>query len=243
MLVARLARVIAEEEGGDGDLAYVLGLLHDAGKLRARELEVADDEATVKLVEEKLEELGDHPLLRRALEALREGRSVEALAVHDADYLSKAGILGLATFFSKWSVKGLTVDEAVLTKLSREMTILSNLELHLATGYAKKLGRELARKALRAYAELLKELRLQGVAVRVRRRRVRGYRVVVVAPELCPSCGGRVNLTRGAVGEGRACVEYRVRASCERCGWSADESVCILETASDRWACGSGPKG
>ena len=224
-------------EGGDGRLAYIMGLLHDVGKIRARGLDLLDSEATVEVIEEKLSPYTDNLMLRRIIDGLTKGGSIEALAVHDADYLSKAGVLGVATFFSKWTAKGLTVDEAVIGKLSRELTILSNIERHLVTEYAKKLGRHLAKVALKSYRQLLKELKIQGLNLRLVRRKARGYSVVLVVPITCPSCNGEVKVSRGLISRGKACTEYSVTIKCKNCDWNMEESTCILETATDSGIC------
>ncbi len=86
------------------------------------------------------------------------GRSRLADIVHDADFLSKSGYLGVANFFVKSTLRGRNLESAAMDFLSRELTYAAVLPANMRTAAARRLAVRKSADGLRFYRSYLAEL-------------------------------------------------------------------------------------
>ena len=167
--VATLAFKLAEAERRDPLLAAITALFHDAGKFDGGHYhagEEAEEAGAARLAEPLLKRsrvpAADRESILGALGALyKEGVASNSLAdiVHDADFLSKFGYLGVAQFFIKSTLRGRTLRTAIMNSLSKELTYAACLPLNMRTRAGRAAAAQKAEDTLGFYAGLLKELR------------------------------------------------------------------------------------
>jgi len=247
--VASLAHDLALAERVDPVLPSVAALFHDAGKFRGgtyHEGCVPEEEAAADLAAEALRMSGARPSdigrVRKALRALydeKARRNAIADIVHDADFLSKFGYLGVAAFFLKSALRGKNLMTAVMSSLSKELTYAKALARNMRTGSGQKAARKRSRESLGFFGDMLDELnaalgtclRIRGetVAVPAGKGKTAGtVDVLLVIPDSCESCGGswRYDL---AVVEGVKCRSLEARFRCSGCSEAYTVSFCLPE--------------
>jgi HD superfamily phosphodiesterase len=184
VLVASLSFRLAKLEKEDADLAAMAALFHDAGKFsggRYHRDQKPEEEAAARLAREILEDEGlgmaavGHVV--RTLRSLYNGgsrRNRLADIIHDADFLSKFGLLGVAQFFVKSTLRGRNLESAIMNHLSKELTYAAVLPLNMRTESARKLAAKKSQETLRFYKSFLSELeKTHGMDFRVRTPEVR----------------------------------------------------------------------
>ncbi|HEX2695171.1 MAG TPA: HD domain-containing protein [Acidobacteriota bacterium] len=244
--VASLAHDLAVSEGLDPVLPSVAALFHDAGKFRGGEYHKGDrpeEEDAAALAVSALEGAGapafDIAKIRNALRALydeKARRNALANVVHDADFLSKFGYLGVAGFFLKSALRGKNLVAAVMSSLSKELTYAEALPRNMRTAAGRKAALKRSRDSLRFFRALLKELAdARGTGYKIRKRAVvipgtpaRPVEVLLVVPEECGVCGGEWT-PELAVEKGVKCRTLEARLRCAGCGDAYTISFCLPE--------------
>jgi len=244
--VASLAYTLARAERTDAELAAVVALLHDAGKFaegRYHEGDRPEEDEAARLAAVLLRRPGVKAAEReaavKALAALYDPaapRNPLAAVVHDADFLSKFGVVGVAQFFIKSALRGKTLRRAVAESLSKELTYAACLPLNMRTTAGRAFAGRKADATTAFFKAFLEEIReTQGMAFKVvisrfdhPRRPGTPFEVRLVVPEVCPSCGGtwRASLAAAA---GKKCERLEARVECRGCGSSTEISFCLPE--------------
>jgi HD superfamily phosphodiesterase len=244
--VAGLAFKLAVSEKQDPALAAIVALFHDAGKFvggRYHEGEVAEEENAAGLAEVLLPKVRMKATERKAVTAAlralyherNEGIPIADI-VHDADFLSKFGYLGVAAFFTKSGLRGRTLRDTLVRSLSKELTYAAGLPLNMRTGAARALAERKAADSLSFYRSFLVELRdVHDLDFAVINRRVRTPRrpgvslsIRLVLPRTCETCGGRWRVESGT-SPGLKCLKIEALAVCRGCGATHDISFCLPE--------------
>ncbi len=247
-LVAALACRLAADQHLDPLLPVVAALFHDAGKFKAgsyHEDNIAEEEEAARIAARVLHKFGmksaDVNRVTAGLNALYDEKApgnLIAAIVHDADFLSKFGALGVANFFVKSALRGRTVGSAILGHLSKELTYAASLPFNMRTAAGRKLAAKKAADSLRFFGSLVSELRDARVAdLKVGRLRLpdpadpaRALHVRLVASAACPRCGGR--WTRDcSIETGVKCRKLCVDWVCRVCGEESETSFCLPEIA------------
>lgn len=249
--VASLARELAAAEGVDPGLAEIVALFHDAGKFAggryhsgARPEEEDSASVAVRVLRKAGMRAAEIERVRRSLLSLYDEkgrRNPVADIVHDADFLSKSGRLGVASFFLKSALRGKNVLEAVLGSLSRELTYAASLPRTMRTAAGRKAAAGRSRESLRFFRGLLGEVEeARGVRFRVRkvavalpkegRKRASRIEADLVVPAACPACGGRWRYDL-AVSHGVKCPSLEALLRCGFCGARREVSFCLPELA------------
>jgi len=247
--VAALSHQLATMEKVDPLIPSVAALCHDAGKFAGGHYHGDDrvEEAeSVRIAEPLLRESGMRSAdVKRVLSGLKalyhEKAAKNAVAdiVHDADFLSKFGALGVANFFVKSALRGRTLRSAVLEHLSKELTYAACLPLNMRTSAGRRLAAKKAADSLEFFRSLLAELRDAWIAgLKIRRIRIphpehhgRPVTVLYILPPACPECGGRWN-TAWTIEKGIKCRKLRIDSVCRGCGGRLETSFCLPEIVS-----------
>ncbi len=249
--VASLAHDLAVAEGIDPVLPAVAALFHDSGKFRGGRYHRGDrpEEAdAAALAEAVLAKEGarasDIARVKIALLALydeKARRNVLADIVHDADFLSKFGHLGVAGFFLKSALRGKNLVAAVTSSLSKELTYAKALPGSMRTAAGRKSALKRSRDSLRFFRALLKELdEIRGAGFKIRKTAValpglegkpkKNVEVLLVVPGSCEACGKRWRYDLSVV-RGLKCRTLEARLRCSGCGDAYTISFCLPELA------------
>ncbi len=248
VLVASLAFRLAGREAVEPWIAALAALLHDAGKFaggRYHEDARPEEEGSAETARRVLSAAG---VKKRVADEIgcglvalyREGRRRNRLAdvLHDADFLSKSGTLGVANFFVKSALRGRNLERMVLDSLSKEMTYAAALPRNMRTSEGRRLAEKKSRDALRFHRAFLKEFgAASGTPYAVRRFAIsRGNEggktadVLLVVPRGCGVCGRPWEVGFGTE-KGVKCERLEADLRCPSCGLAHSISFCLPEIA------------
>jgi hypothetical protein len=156
--------------------------------------------------------------------------------VHDADFLSKFGYLGVANFFVKSTLRGRNLESAVMDYLSKELTYAAVLPANMRTAAARRLAAKKSADTLRFYRAFLDELkdahgmdfRVRAVDVRRSGARSKRARVSLALPAACGACGGKWEADLRTE-KGLKCERLEASLRCGACGDKRTISFCLPE--------------
>ena len=246
---AAITHNIAAMERVDALVPVLVALYHDAGKFHGGEYhqdDVPEEEHAAVLAGRMLAESGaeraDIEAVCAALRALYDDRlpSLEPCRiVQDADRLDKLGALGVGAFFTKATLRGRGLIDALVHTLSRELSYALAAPHSMLTETGKMLAGEQTAKTVAFFDELLHDLERWGIAAFERRPllvegdfrgrdgdRVREVQVTIVMPRACPDCEAPIVLTHRSE-RGLKCDMLKARFACEACDYARNISFCL----------------
>ncbi|MCC6202649.1 MAG: HD domain-containing protein, partial [Gammaproteobacteria bacterium] len=246
---AAIARVIARLEGVDALLPVVIALFHDAGKFNDGAYHadgIAEEEHAAIHAGRMLAAAGMVPdeiaVVQESLRALYDERHPcvgPSRIVQDADRLDKLGALGVGAFFTKATLRGRGLVDALLQTASRELTYALAAPRAMFTASGRRLATERAARTVAYFDELFADLEHWGIAQLERRTlalagefRTRDgtaidtLEVTLVLPRACPACGGVLDLAHRRE-RGIKCEKLVARISCPACGHEHGTAFCL----------------
>jgi HD superfamily phosphodiesterase len=246
---AAIAHKLSRMEGIDPFLPALVALYHDAGKFHDGEYhadDIPEEEHAAVLAGSMLAEFGvqrvDIDAVLAALRALYDDRLPcvgPCRIVQDADRLDKLGALGVGAFFTKATLRGRGLVDALVSTLSRELNYALAAPRSMFTETGKKLAAEKATKTVAFFDDLLNDLESWGIASFVRRSIVleedfrtrdgaslQRMEVIIVMPRACPDCEAPLALTHQR-GRGVKCEKLTARFACAGCGYGREISFCL----------------
>ncbi len=246
---AAIAHNIAAMERVDAFLPVLVALYHDAGKFHGGEYhedDVPEEEHAAILAGRMLAESGaeraDIDAVLEALRALYDDRlpcPKFCRIVQDADRLDKLGALGVGAFFTKATLRGRGLVDALVHTLSRELSYALAAPHSMLTETGRKFAGEQTAKTVAFFDELLHDLERWGIAAFERRPlvvegnfrgrdggRVHKVQVTIVMPRACPDCEAPIVLTHRSE-RGLKCDMLKARFACAACDYARDISFCL----------------
>jgi len=246
--VASIAIQLAQKDNLDPLIPVVAALFHDAGKFsggKYHSKEMIEEEESARIAEQLLRQSNMKSAdIRKVLAGLRalynekSRKNAVAAILHDADFLSKFGALGIAGFFTKSVLRGRTLRSAVLGYLSKELTYAACLPLNMHTAAGRKLAAKKSADSIRFFRSLLAELRdAQLSDLRIQHMRIlnpssrnRFIEIQFVVSPACPECGSRWEMA-WATEKGVKCRKLNIDWVCAHCGERLETSFCLPEIA------------
>jgi putative nucleotidyltransferase with HDIG domain len=246
---AAIAHQLCMQEGVDPLIPVLVALFHDAGKFhegKYHEDDVPEEEHAAMLAAAML---GEYGMERAEIEAVLQGlralyddrqRCDEASRiVQDADRLDKLGALGVGAFFTKATLRGRGLVDALMHTLSRELTYALVAPRSMFTETGRMLAGEQSAKTIAFFDDLLNDLEASGIAAFDRRplvvegdfrtrdgSRVQQVEVTLVTPRACPECEGAIELAHRCE-RGVKCETLKARLACKACDWAREISFCL----------------
>jgi HD superfamily phosphodiesterase len=245
--VSSIANQLAQSEKMDPLIPVIAALFHDVGKFvegRYHAEGTIEEEESALIAERLLRKYGmKAPEIAKTLAGLKAlykekaKRNRIAAILHDADFLSKFGVLGVAGFFIKSTLRGRTLRSSVLEYLSKEMTYAACLPLNMHTVSGRKLAGRKSRDSMKFFQSLLNELKEAGIAdLRVRSFKIpssdrnRCISIRMVVSPTCLECGKRWIMS-WTTEKGVKCHKLCVDWNCSHCGKQLETSFCLPELA------------
>jgi uncharacterized protein len=246
---AAIAHTLARREGVDPFLPVLVALFHDAGKFHDGEYHqdgVPEEEHGAALAAAMLAEHGtaraEVELVLQSLRALYDDGLPcvgSCRIVQDADRLDKLGAMGVGAFFTKATLRGRGLVDALVHTSSRELSYALAAPRSMFTASGRAMARERSARTIAFFDGLLAELEDCGIAAFERRTLVLDgefrtrdgaletqMQVTIVAPRACPDCGGAMGLAHRRE-RGLKCEMLRARLSCGACDWAREVSFCL----------------
>ncbi len=246
--VASIANRLAQAENLDPVVPVIAALFHDAGKFAGGQYH---SEGTIEEVESA--RIAEHVLQKHAMKASDTRKVLSGLKalynekirsnriaaiLHDADFLSKFGALGVASFFTKSTLRGHTLRSSVLGHLSKELTYAACLPLNMHTAAGRRLAARKAKDSLKFFRTLLTELKDARIAdLEIRKLRIpylssgrRLLKICLVAAKTCPGCANDWDMG-WTTEKGVKCNKLSVEWNCSHCGKQLETSFCLPEIA------------
>jgi len=244
--VASLGYQLAQAEKRDPLLPSIAALFHDAGKFsggRYHQDDTAEEKDAARLAGNILREAGmrngDINRVTSGLLALYDAKARKNWVtniVHDADFLSKFGTLGVANFFIKATLRRKTLLGAILNYLSKELTYAACLPSNMRTQAGKQLARKKSKDTLKFFRALLRELKetqaadftIKRLSVKPPSGRRQPIEVHLAVPRSCEKCGGSWKLSFNTEKEIK-CEKLEAEMTCSGCGSRSSFSFCLPE--------------
>jgi len=244
--VASLAFRLAVAEKRPPVLPALAALFHDAGKFTGGRYHAENTIEEEESAEAAKRILGDTEIKPAELDKTLKGikalynekapKNPIAAIVHDADFLSKFGTMGVAAFFTKAALRGRTIEGAMLGYLSKELTYAACLPENMRTAAGKKMAEQKARYTIRFFRKLLSELGESGVGrMRICRLRISDPRsrekrleILLVESRECRRCGSSWQ-SAWSTEDGVKCTKLNVEWHCVDCGDTLRTSFCLPE--------------
>ncbi|HWP11048.1 MAG TPA: HD domain-containing protein [Ramlibacter sp.] len=246
---AAIACKLAVREGVDPFLPVLVALYHDAGKFHEGEYHkdsVPEEEHAARIAGSMLAEYGvqraDIDAVLQALRALYDDRlpcAGPCRIVQDADRLAKLGALGVGAFFTKATLRGRGLADALEQSLSRELTYALAAPRSMFTQAGRTLAREQSAKTIAFFDDLLSDLESCGIAAFERRALVvegdfrtrdgacvQKTEVTIVTPRACPVCEAPIGIAHRRE-RGVKCETLKARLACQACDWAREISFCL----------------
>ena len=246
MHVTSITYRLAQEEGLDPHIPAVAALFHDIGKFtggRYHRDEVIEEEESAQIAERLLPKFGmTKSETRKVLVGLRAlynekaKKNPVAALLHDADFLSKFGALGVASFFTKSTLRRRPLRASVFGYLSKELTYAAFLPFNMHTNSGRRLAAKKASDSLKFYRSLLNELREAHIAdLRIRKIRIphpkypdQSLEIRYVLPPVCSECGGRWKMDWNTEKDIK-CTKLVIEWNCNNCTERLETSFCLPE--------------
>ncbi|MGD2294271.1 MAG: HD domain-containing protein [Candidatus Aminicenantes bacterium] len=244
--VASIARNICLLEKEDPLLPVIGALFHDMGKFsqgRYHEKSIPEEHISAEMAENILAEEGlDESDIRHIVSGLvalydeiTEKNRITDI-IHDADFLSKSGYLGVAQFFTKSALKGQNLFMSLSQSLSKELTYASVLPENMRTRAGRMMAEQKSRDSLTFYLGLVRDLSDSAIArfnikeeeLPCPQKKGSVLKIVLAIPEACPECGDNLS-PKFSFSQGIKCTELIAAISCAGCPVGYTVTFCLPE--------------
>lgn len=233
--VACIAHHIATREGWQQEPALLAGLLHDSGKFvrgRYHENDAPEEEHAVRIARKILMGSAYEKWLPTITDAIlstfldAEATNDIGRTVYDADCLDKLGHMGVVQFFVKRALRRQFLDNALLIRVSTELTYARHAPDTLMTATGRSMARMRAARTRRFYRELLEEWTEVGIgAFTFQKEEIAGIACDLVVPVAC-RCG-RLLTVDSDILDSLKCRSAVITYRCPACGFGSEFSFCL----------------
>ncbi len=206
MHVSSVAQIISLKENVDPLAVIISALFHDAGKFTETGYhndELPEELASMKLAKKILPEFKVDSLIIEtvcnAIESLyKEDKKKSKITdiIHDADFLSKSGPIGIGVYFAKGILRGESLLKWINNSASKELTYSLNLLANMRTKTGQSLAHSNNKFTRKFFKELFSDLKEKGImdlgikTYKIKRNNCKKkIKIVIVSLNACDNCG------------------------------------------------------
>ncbi len=244
--VASIALMIAEKEKTDRITVALAALFHDSGKFSGGNYhidEIPEELISAGIAKTLMDEYKvPDKIAETVLNSLNSLYIEESIKnkisdiIHDADFLSKSGPLGIGEFFIKGALRGENLINRIINSATKELTYSENMTANMRTGSGKIMSgkdRAFTRKFFRVlFADLKKKgitdlvISERGVETKKCKKKIK---IVTVSERACGGCGGKPEFDT-SFEKGIKCEKLTLTLFCSGCKKKIREtSFCLPE--------------
>lgn len=245
LMVSSIAGIISKKEQTDPEPVILSALFHDSGKFvkgNYHSNDIPEEEDSIKVAKEIMDKFDiDKNLIEKVVNSLRslyfEGSDRNSITdiVHDADFLSKSGPIGISVYFIKSVLRRKNLINWLSVSASKEITYAYHLSSNMRTQSGKTIAVENGKKTIGFFKELFSDLKVKGVAeFKIKRKNIylekskKGIPVFIAHPPVCPECGEKL-IKNFVIEEGIKCKKFRTDIICKNCRHKNEISFCLPE--------------
>ena len=236
--VGKIAYQLALKEGVNPLTPTIAAILHDAGKFvlgKYHDDNIPEEEHSASIACKLLTEEGfaieEVKAILKAISALYNEDltcDLNCQIVHDADRLDKLGPLGIANFFTKSTLRGLNLHQAILTSLSRELTYANSSPKTMMTAAGRDIAQLRSKITMDYFNNLLLELKTFEINnFYTKSMTLENHEeIILVIPEKCQKCSGTY-LIEISKEKGVKCEKLIANYSCNNCNHEYRIAFCL----------------
>ena len=250
--VASIASQLSKLESIDPINPVIAALFHDSGKFNDGKYHEDDTREEVYAVEVAKEILNNFQITEEdkeeiylAIDSLyNENNSEKSLTskiIHDSDFLSKLGFLGISTLFTKNGIRGNNLHRFIKKSLSKELSYQNAATFTMQTNSGKTIAEKKVKGSLKFFKNLLDELRESNIAFyKIEEIKLKDYeeifenneigeaKIYLVIPEICEKCGNSLKFDFKTE-KGIKCQKLISHITCNNCDYANEISFCMPE--------------
>ncbi len=245
LMVSSVAGIISKKEQIDPVPVILSAFFHDSGKFvkgNYHSNDIPEEEDSIKVAKEIMEKFDiDKTLIEKVVNSLKslyfEGsvRNLIADIIHDADFLSKSGPVGIPVYFSKGVLRRKSLINWLIDTASKEITYNFHLEPNMRTSKGKEIASSNSKFTLNFFNTLFSDLKTKEIAhFKILTEDVRtekypnGIEIKLAIPETCPECSSSLELKKKQE-KGIKCEKMLAAINCKSCSYSKEIFFCIPE--------------
>lgn len=255
--VASIAIQLSKKENIDPIIPVIAALFHDSGKFvdgNYHQNEVREEYYAVQVAQKILKEYDnlsekEKDEIYSAIDSLYNendsNKNLTSKIIHDADFLSKLGFLGISTLFTKLGTRGINLQGFIEKSLSKELSYQFAAPYTMQTISGRKIAEEKIKGSLEFFNNLLNELKESNIAsYKIEEIKLKDYsklfdktpkdeaKIYLVIPQECELCGRELNY-RLETYKGVKCQKLNSQIICNECDNIIEISFCIPELFND----------
>lgn len=244
--VASIALKLSEKEKTDTLTVIIAALFHDSGKFSGGNYhndDVPEESKSAEIAENLMNEFKvidkTSGAVINSLNSLYiEGSKKNKISdiIHDADFLSKSGPLGIGEFFIKGALRGENLINRIINSATKELTYSENMASNMRTGSGKLMAgndKSFTRKFFRVLFADLKKKGITDLSIDEKnietKKCKKKIKIITVSEKACGSCGSKPKF-KTSFESGLKCEKLILTLFCSGCKKEIREtSFCLPE--------------
>ena len=242
--VASITLRLAGKEKTDALPVVLAALFHDSGKFSEgtyHKDDIPEESVSTKIAESTMKKFnvpGEQiEIIVEAINALyMEGARGNKFTdiIHDADFLSKSGPLGIGEFFIKGAIRGDNLINRLINSASKELTYSENMTLNMRTSSGRIMAKKDKSFTRKFFSTLFADLKKKGILELIigeckviTEKCKKPIKIIIVSEPACGNCGNKPGF-KTSFESGIKCEKIILTLSCNKCNEEIRETAFCL---------------
>ena len=247
--VSSITLRLAGKEKTDALPVVLAALFHDSGKFSEgtyHKDDIPEESVSTKIAENTMKKFNvpdeQIEIIVESINALyMEGARGNKLTdiIHDADFLSKSGPLGIGEFFIKGAIRGNNLINRLVNAASKELTYSENMSGNMRTASGKIMARKDKSFTRKFFLTLFSDIKRKGIIdlvikdLKIKTEKCKKpIKIITVSERACGNCGNKPDF-KTSFESGIKCEKIILTISCNKCNEEIRETAfCLPEICS-----------